>query len=199
MRNPIDRLTAGLPHPVRVVVDWVVTLAVAVGIVLAIKGWVVNPYRIPTSSMEPTLHCAQPAEGCEASSSDRVLANRFLYHLTEPARGDVVVFDTPDAALRECGTSGTFVKRVIGLPGETVSQRGGFIYVNGRRLAEPYAHDRTSVDDGEWTVGPSSYFMMGDNRANSCDSRRWGPVPRENIIGEVFATYWPPQRISLGA
>jgi signal peptidase I len=199
MRNPVDRLTAGLPHPIRVVVDWVVTLGVAVGIVLAIKAWLVNPYRIPTSSMEPTLHCARPAEGCEASSSDRVLANRLLYHFRDPARGDVVVFDTPASALQECGTRGTFVKRVIGLPGETISQRGGYIYVNGRRLSEPYAHDRTAMDDGEWKIGPTSYFMMGDNRANSCDSRRWGPVPRQSIIGEVFATYWPPQRISLGA
>jgi signal peptidase I len=199
MRNPIDRLTSGLPHPVRVIVDWVVTLGVAVGIVLAIKAWVVNPYRIPTSSMEPTLHCARPGDGCEAGTSDRVLANRFLYHFRDPARGDVVVFKTPPAALTACGSGGTFVKRVVGLPGETISQRGGFIYVNGRRLAERYAHDRTTTDDGEWRIGPGSYFMMGDNRANSCDSRRWGPVPRDNIIGEVFATYWPPQRLSLGA
>jgi signal peptidase I len=199
MRNPIDRLTTGLPHPARVIVDWVVTLGVAVGIVLAIKAWVVNPYRIPTSSMEPTLHCARPGDGCEAGTSDRVLANRFLYHFRDPSRGDVVVFETPPQTVTACGSGGTFVKRVVGMPGETISQRDGIIYVNGRRLPEPYAHDRSTMDDGEWRVGPKAYFMMGDNRANSCDSRRWGPVPRDNIIGEVFATYWPPQRISLGA
>ena len=90
MHNPIDRLTAGLPHPARVAIDWIVTLAVAVGIVLAVKAWIVNPYRIPTSSMEPTLHCAAPAEGCLASSSDRVLANRFIFRFRDPKRGGVL-------------------------------------------------------------------------------------------------------------
>jgi signal peptidase I len=199
MHNPIDRLTAGLPHPARVVIDWVVTLAVAVGIVLAVKAWVVNPYRIPTSSMEPTLHCAQPAEGCLAGASDRVLANRFVFRLRDPHRGEVVVFDTPPAAQRLCNASGTFVKRIVGLPGETISDQGGFLYADGKRLAEPYAHSRDSTFSGkEWKLGPDDYLMVGDNRDNSCDSRVWGPVPRANLIGPVFATYWPPDRIAVG-
>ena len=80
MRNPVDRLTEGLPHPLRVVVDWVVTIVGAVALVLAIKTWVINPYRIPTPSMEPALHCARPTPGCTAARSDRVLANRFILH-----------------------------------------------------------------------------------------------------------------------
>ena len=84
-RNPVDRLTRGLPHGWRVTIDWVVTIAGAIAIVLAIKAWVVNPYRIPSSSMEPTLHCARDASGCEARFSDRVLANRFIYRFRDPA------------------------------------------------------------------------------------------------------------------
>src|SRR3954468_24122186 len=126
-RNPIDRLFPPLPHGWRVAIDWVVTIVGAVAIVLAIKAWVVNPYRIPSSSMEPTLHCAVPAQGCEARTSDRVLACRFCYHLRSPKRGDIVVFKTPSLALQECGSQGTFVKRLIGLPGETWEERRGFV------------------------------------------------------------------------
>ncbi len=110
MRNPVDRLTEGLPRPWRVTIDWLVTIVGAILIVLAIKAWVVNPYRIPSSSMEPTLHCATPGPGCEARFSDRVLANRFIYHFTSPKRGDIVVFNTPPEAAVKCGAGGVFVK-----------------------------------------------------------------------------------------
>src|SRR5581483_9675715 len=90
-RNPIDRLTEGLPKPWRTTIDWLVTIVGAILIVLAIKQWVINPYRIPSSSMEPTLHCARPGLGCEASFSDRVLACRFCYDLWSPKRGDIIV------------------------------------------------------------------------------------------------------------
>jgi signal peptidase I len=202
-RNPVDRLTRGLPDPIRVVVDWIVTIVGAVAIVLLVKAYVVNPYRIPSSSMEPTLHCAQPASGCEARFSDRVLANRFIYHLRDPRRGEIVVFETPDAARLKCGAGGTFVKRVVGLPGETIEvrlERGdGYVFVNGRKLQEPYigAGRRSGEEFGPVKVPEDGYFMMGDNRAQSCDSREWGSVPRDNLIGKVFATYWPPNRISL--
>ena len=200
-RNPPDRLTARLPRPWRIAIDWIVTIAGAILIVLAIKQWVINPYRIPSSSMEPTLHCARPGQGCEARLSDRVLANRFIYHFRSPHRGEIIVFNTPTkAAQSACNASGTFVKRLIGLPGETVREKDGFIYIDGKRLNEPYIQSsRRDTESGVWPVAPGHYFFMGDNRKESCDSRRWGSVPRKNIIGEVFMTYWPPNRIAFHA
>jgi signal peptidase I len=203
-RNPVDRLTRGLPDPIRVAVDWIVTIIAAVGIVLLVKAYVVNPYKIPSSSMEPTLHCARPKDGCEARFDDRVLANRFIYHLRSPQRGEIVVFETPAAARVACGEGGTFVKRLIGLPGETVevrlNDRGrGQVFIDGKRLVEPYIQPdrRSDRTFGPQKVPANSYFMMGDNRRSSCDSREWGAVPRDRLIGKVFATYWPPNRISF--
>jgi signal peptidase I len=203
-RNPVDRLTRRLPRPLRITIDWLVTIVGAIAIVLLVKAYVVNPYRIPSSSMEPTLHCARPGSGCEARFSDRVLANRFIYHLRDPRRGEIVVFQTPPQAQARCGAGGTFVKRIVGLPGDRVEERlvrgDGYVFINGRRLQEPYVQPaRRQVPEsfGPVTVPAGRYFMMGDNRESSCDSRAWGSVPRENIIGKVFATYWPPNRLSL--
>ena len=195
-----------LPPRWRTTVDWVGTIVGAIVVVLIVKAYVVNPYRIPSSSMEPTLHCARPAPGCEASSSDRVLANRFIFHFRDPRRGEIIVFDAPASVAQSgCGEPGNaFVKRLIGLPGDQIHEDGqGYISVNGRRLSEPYvsaavrAQD-TSYRNRSWTVPPGEYFMMGDNRGMSCDSRAWGPVPHSDLIGPVFATYWPPNRISHG-
>jgi signal peptidase I len=199
LRNPVDRLTHRLPRQWRIAIDWVVTIVGAVAIVLAIKAWVVNPYRIPSSSMEPTLHCAGGALGCTARFSDRVLANRFIYHFVDPERGDIVVFNTPTAARQDCGAGGTFVKRIIGLPGETWEMRSGYVYIDGVRLQEPYIpKDRRDVDNKPpYRIPKDEYYVMGDNRSQSCDSRVWGALPRKNLIGKVFAVYWPPKRISL--
>jgi signal peptidase I len=206
--NPVDRLARRLPQPWRTIVDWVVTIAGAVAIVLLIKAYVVNPYRIPSSSMEPTLHCARPAQGCETRFSDRVLANRFIYHFRDPQRGEIVVFKTPPAAQLKCGAGGTFVKRIIGLPGDRLQVRlirgNGYVFIDGRKLNEPYIEAARRApaspypsNGGVFTVPKSQYFMMGDNRSQSCDSRFWGTVPRKNIIGKVFMTYWPPNRVSF--
>jgi signal peptidase I len=178
----------------------VLTIAVAIAIVLAIKAWVVNPYRIPSSSMEPTLHCARPELGCEARFSDRVLANRFLYHFKKPARGDIVVFETTERIHQRCMAGGTFVKRIIGLPGETVTVNGdGLVSIDSRPLDESDYIDpaRRGGTFGTWRVGEDAYFLLGDNRRESCDSRIWGPLPEGRIIGTVFAIYWPPRRIGL--
>ena len=205
MRGPIDRLFPNLSHRTRVVVDWIVTIAVAVAIVLAVKAWVVNPYKIPSPSMEPTLHCARPEPGCEGDRSDRVLANRFIFHFRDPHRGEIVVFHSPPAAKAAC-SGGIFVKRIIGLPGEVWAERDGYTYIDGRRLSEPYVRPqrrdqqtKTMADipprDTMQRIPPGMYLMEGDNRAHSCDSRVWGLVPRKNIIGKVFFTYWPIGRI----
>jgi signal peptidase I len=201
LRGPVDRLTAGLPHPWPTIIDWVVTIVVAVAAVLAIKEWVVNPYRIPSSSMEPTLHCAAPAPGCLARFSDRVLANRFIYRFRDPERGEIVVFKTPPAAascLEGGGAGQTFVKRLVGLPGDRLAQRNGVLQVNGEPYEESYIEpQRRGGRDFSAVVPADHYFMMGDNRTQSCDSREWGAVPRDNLIGPVFAVYWPPQRIGF--
>jgi signal peptidase I len=198
VKGPLDRLTGSLPSPWDTIVDWVVTIALAVAAVLVIKEWVVNPYRIPSASMEPTLHCAAPGVGCQAGASDRVLANRFIYRFRDPERGDIVVFETPEEAVERCGAGGTFVKRLIGLPGDTIAQRSGVLRVNGAPLEESYVNGGSAgLDFPERTLGADEYFMMGDNRGQSCDSRQWGPVSREDLIGPVFAVYWPPTRLGL--
>jgi signal peptidase I len=197
VRNPIDLLTAGMPRGYRVLIDWLVTVAFALAVVLFVKTEVANPYRIPSSSMEPTLHCARPSPGCEAALSDRVLANRFIYRFRAPRRGDIVVFRAPEAAARLCQGGGVYVKRLIGLPGDRVAERNGVVYVDGRALDEPYVapQDRDTRTASFGRVASGQYFFMGDNRVASCDSRTWGTVPRDDLIGPVFATYWPPQRL----
>jgi signal peptidase I len=198
-RGPIARLTGRLPHPWNNVADWAITVAIAVGVVLLVKGFVVNPYRIPSSSMEPTFHCTS-MPGCLGGSNDRVLANRFIWHFSDPKRGDVVVFEAPAAAAEKCGQAGTYVKRIVGMPGETVSARDdGNVYVNGERLQEPYLRQghRTTSPPFSVELGEDQYWMMGDNRDMSCDSRRWGPVDRDALVGPVFFVYWPVSRIGF--
>ena len=207
MRGPVDRLFPNLSHGRRVVVDWIFTIAIAVAVVLGVKAWVVNPYRIPSPSMEPTLHCARPEPLCEGSHPDRVLANRFIYHFRDPRRGEIVVFHSPAAAKTMC-TGGIFVKRIIGLPGEAWSERRGFTLIDGRRIPEPYIHKgrRDAFTKTMRDIPPAGtlqripkgmYLMEGDNRAHSCDSRLWGLVPRSAIIGKAFFRYWPVSRIGV--
>jgi signal peptidase I len=196
----LDRAARRIPQPWRAVVDWAVTILAAGAFVLAFEAEVAKPYRIPSASMERTLHCARPANGCLGAFSDRVIANRLAYRFADPNRGQIVVFQAPALASRCAAGDGgtTFVKRLIGLPGEQISERDGFIYVDGRRLDEPYVdpmlRERTTAT---WPrVAPSHYFMLGDNRANSCDSRTWGTVPRGSLVGPVILTYWPPTRLT---
>jgi signal peptidase I len=176
----------------RKVVDWAVTIALAFGFVLVFEAEVAKPFRIPSASMERTLHCARPADHCLASFDDRILVNRLAYRLGSPQRGQIVVFRSPKDA---CGVGGTFVKRLIGMPGDTVAERDGIVYVNGARLHEPYVDPALRGDDsGTWHVPAGHYFMLGDDRANSCDSRTWGSVARSSLIGPALVIYWPPTR-----
>jgi len=207
VRGPLERLFPNLSRRQRSVLDWIFTIVVAVLVVLGLKAWVVNPYRIPSSSMEPTLHCARPGLGCEAGTSDRVLANRFIYHFRDPKRGEIAVFNPPAAAKLQCpsGGGGVYVKRIIGTPGDRWAERKGYVYIDGKRLDEPYVqagrrdHRTLALSDilpGATAIPKGDYLMMGDNRAESCDSRDWGLVPRKSLIGEVFLTYWPLGRIA---
>ena len=185
--------------PWRRAADWLVTIAAALAFVLVFEAEVAKPYRIPSSSMEPTLHCAKPGYWCLGSYDDRVVANRLAYDFGSPERGQIVVFRAPKSAAKcggqESGT--TFVKRLIGLPGDLVSERQGYVYVNGRPLAERYVDLMLrDHDSGAWHVPAGRYFFLGDDRVHSCDSRTWGTVPRRNLIGPVVITYWPPNRIA---
>jgi signal peptidase I len=182
----------------------------ALGLALGIQAFIVKPYQIPSSSMEPTLDIGQ-----------RILVNRFLYTFSDPAIGDVVVFHPPRGAdVDRCGvrpgpgqpcpaptperSDENFVKRIVAGPGDTLSVRDGHPVVNGV-IDDNEEYIRACEGGsgcnwpGEITIPPDHYFMMGDNRASgqSQDSRFWGPVPRDWIIGKAFATYWPPKKIGI--
>jgi len=175
----------------RTVLEYAVLAVVAVSVALLIQAFLVKPYRIPSESMQDTLLIV-----------DRVLVDRISWRFTEPERGDVVVFHPPfDGPV--------LIKRIVGLPGDKLSLSEGAVYVNGKRLDEPYVRrlDGEPVpsepfDNGlpwalqrPYTVPPGSYFVMGDNRIDSGDSREFGPVARDQLVGRAFARYWPPGRI----
>lgn len=130
-------------------------------------------------SMEPNL---QPYQ--------RLIVDKISYRLRPPQRNDIVVIDLPDI-------DELLVKRVIALPGEIVEIRKGAIFVNGEQIAEPFAHDMTPYDMAPVTLGPLSYLVLGDNRSNSNDSRSFGPVTRNQILGRVWLRYWPLDEMSL--
>jgi signal peptidase I len=183
------------------VVAWLLLFNVGASVMLwQVERFAMKVYRIPSSNMEPTLHCPRPAAGCEADTADRVLVSRLVPSWT-PGRGDVVAFQTPPRAQQVCGTGGTFLKRIIGLPGERVRirvQRGtAFVSIDGKRLDEPYVENakRDIGPEETFRVPKGQYFLLGDNRAQSCDSRVFGSVPRGNLIGPVVARYWPLDRM----
>lgn len=169
----------------RQAIEWVVLVAGALIIALVIKTFLFQAFYIPSASMDPTLKV-----------HDRVLVNKLSYHLHPVHRGDVVVFTAPPA--ERTAQIKDLVKRVIGLPGETIEARDGHIYINGRYLNEPYLPPGTITDDLPATVIPAnSYFMMGDNRTASSDSRVFGPINRSTIIGRAFVRMWPLSRLGF--
>ena len=175
----------------RTILEYVVLAVVAIAVALLIQAFLVKPYRIPSESMENTLLIG-----------DRVLVDRISWRFSDPERQQIVVFHPPFAGP-------VLIKRIIGMPGDTVSLRDGAVYINGKQLDEPYVRriDGEAVpsepfDNGlPWSlqkpykVPAGNYFVMGDNRIDSGDSREFGPVPRSQLVGKAFARYWPPSRI----
>jgi signal peptidase I len=190
-------------------IELVVIVALAIGLALLIQAFVVKPYQIPSGSMEPTLDPGQ-----------RVLVNRLIYHFRDPKIGNIVVFHPPVGADGDEGcavrpipahkacpesrsqeSDTNFIKRIVAGPGDELTIRNGHPVVNGVEAKEDFTKpcrggNRCNLPD-PITIPPDQYFMMGDNRGASDDSRFWGPVPRDWIIGEAFFTYWPPDRIGL--
>jgi signal peptidase I len=180
----------------RWLIEFLVVVAVAVAVAIGLRIFAIGTYSIPSGSMEPTLMIG-----------DRIVVDKLSYHLHGMGRSDIVVFSRP--ANEDCGGApvADLVKRVIGLPGETISLSGGQVFINGKLLAEPWLP--ASVQRST-TPGPSSHpfalrrpfkvpahdvFVMGDNRTDSCDSRYWGPIPESSIVGKVDVRIWPVSRL----
>jgi signal peptidase I len=144
------------------------------------------------ASMEPTLHCARPTLGCKAERPDEVRVKDE----EQIERQEIVAFQVGQKARRECGAGGLFVKRVIGIGGDRVEIRDGAVYLNGRKLREPYAN-RPTDGAGEYEVPARHLFVLGDNRAQSCDSRVWGPLAVRRVIGVAYEIERGSRRIPL--
>ena len=156
--------------------EWVLTIAAAVMVALFINNFIIVNATVPTSSMEKTI-----------MTNDRVIGLRFAYHSSEPERGDIIIFRFPD------DEKILYIKRIIGMPGDTVEIHDGGVYIDGSLLDEPYLKVTTEGEFGPYTVPEGHYFMMGDNRNNSADSRFWDNpfLEREKIVGKAVLRYWP--------
>ncbi|MCL4400273.1 signal peptidase I [Patescibacteria group bacterium] len=156
------------------------TVAIAVAAVILVRTFVAQPFLVSGSSMEPTF-----------MNGDYLLVDELTYHLRQPERGEVIVLKYPK------DPSSYFIKRIIGLPGETVIIKNGIVSIldNGKNLVlnEPYVDQKMATTNFEETLGPNEYFVMGDNRNFSYDSRSWGPVPSNDVVGMVRLRLWPLQ------
>lgn len=166
-------------HPrLRAVAETLFIVAAAFVLALIIQAFVVKSYVIPTPSMVPTLMLG-----------DRVMVNRFIFRFTEPKRGDVIVFQTD---MRK----EPLIKRVIGVGGDRIAVHDGKLYLNGEAQVEPQLRDKVILGEfKEITVPPGEFFMMGDNRNESADSRVFGPIQRTVILGKAFLRFWPLNRL----
>jgi signal peptidase I len=168
------------------IIEWVLVLLVALLVAIGMRTFVVQTFWIPSGSMEPTLNV-----------NDRVLVDKLSYHLHAVHRGDIIVFAKPPGEVLGPGIN-DLVKRVIGLPGETISGENGQVYINGKPLAEPWLPK--GVVTGEFPpvhIPPGYYFVMGDNRGDSTDSRVFGPISGSLIVGRVVLRIWPLSHITI--
>jgi signal peptidase I len=171
----------------KVIIEWGAILLIAILASFLVRLYAVQTFFIPSGSMEPTLHVG-----------DRILVNKLSVRFGTINAGDIIVFKAPPSEHCGDGNYPDLVKRVIGLPGQTVTSKGNTVYVDGQKLKEPWTYFRTlSPEIKKITLKANQYFVMGDNRANSCDSRYWGPVPRSDIIGKAFFRIWPFSRIGF--
>lgn len=168
-----------------VIREYAESIIIAVVLALFIRTFFVQAFKIPSGSMRPTLQ-----------ERDRLLVNKLIYRFNEPQRGDIVVFRFPLEPKKD------FIKRLIAKEGETVEIKEGNIYVNGELVKDPVIKNITYVNAGSLenenssiTVPEGHYFVLGDNSANSRDSRYWGFVPEKNMLGKAFVIYWPPKRV----
>lgn len=159
------------------------TIGLSVFLAIGIRSFVAEARYIPSGSMEPTLQI-----------NDRLIIDKISYNFRQPQRGDIVVF-SPTEALKQQNFKDAFIKRVIGLPGETVEVKGGRVYVNDQALREQYIEEEPEYSYGPVTVPEDNYLVLGDNRNNSYDSHYWGFVPRNNIIGRAIVRFWPLNRV----
>jgi signal peptidase I len=187
--DPSEKPGAPVPPPAksrtrRTIIEWGAILAFAVLAAVVLRAFVVQPYFIPSGSMEPTLKVG-----------DKVLVNKLSYHLHGIHRGDVVVFKRPPWDVDTANNVTDLIKRVVGLPGETISASSGHVLINGQVLKEPWlAKGATSytANFGPVHIPAGRYFVMGDNRPDSSDSRFvLGPIPSSLIVGRAFIIVWP--------
>jgi signal peptidase I len=168
----------------RTIAEWVGVAVVAIVIATVLRTYVVQTFWIPTGSMIPTLQ-----------ENDRVVVNKLSYRLHGVGRGDIIVFTTPPGVPEDYKD---LVKRVIALPGETVEGLNGKVLVDGKVLDESYLPEGTATSQfGPQRVPPGTYWVMGDNRSNSTDSRVFGPIPKRTIVGHALVRIWPLRRFGL--
>lgn len=160
------------------------TIGLSVVLALGIRHFVAEARYIPSGSMEPTLQI-----------NDRLVIEKVSYYFNPPERGDIVVFWPPENIFEGQQSRDAFIKRVIGLPGDTVQVTNGTVLVNDEPLNEDYIKAEPDYEWGPETVPDDSYLVLGDNRNSSFDSHSWGFVPRENIIGKAVVRFWPPSRV----
>jgi signal peptidase I len=170
--------------------EWVAIIVIALGVAVVLRTFVIQTFYIPSASMTPTLQVG-----------DRIVVNKLSYHLHSVHRGDIIVFRRPPN--EDCAGPPVpdLVKRVIGLPGETISDRNGTVYINGKALDQTWLPTHTTTTfTGTFApvkIAANHYFVMGDDRVDSCDSRDWGTVPSSYIVGRVELRIWPITRIAI--